>query len=145
MGCVDGRGWPMHEFCMSAPDFFLPLPVVEVSCILLGILLARFIGRGYAGSLMYVPGILGAILVNTLPSDNKIGLLFSYWVSSTCSTACRRDYAKFFSVFSICPFAIFLGWVPALTAGHTKRTYCPSNMIPLCSSLLKVRQQTLLL
>ncbi|KAI5900438.1 MFS general substrate transporter [Schizophyllum commune H4-8] len=86
MGCVDG--------------------LVEVSCILLGILLARFIGRGYAGSLMYVPGILGAILVNTLPSDNKIGLLFSYWVS----------------IFSICPFAIFLGWVPALTAGHTKRT-----------------------
>ncbi|TRM59317.1 major facilitator superfamily domain-containing protein [Schizophyllum amplum] len=86
MGCVDG--------------------LVEVVCILIGITLARFIGRGYAGSLMYLPGILGAILVNALPSDNRIGLLFSYWVA----------------IFSICPFAIFLGWVPALTAGHTKRT-----------------------
>lgn len=42
----------------------------------------RLVGRGYAGALMYVPAIVGALLVNLLPSHNKVGLLFSYWVSS---------------------------------------------------------------
>jgi hypothetical protein len=52
--------------------------------ILLGVTLASqpYIGRAYAGVLMYVPAILGAILVSTLPYSNKVGLLFSYWISS---------------------------------------------------------------
>ena len=41
----------------------------------------RLVGRGYGGALMYVPAILGALLVNLLPGHNKVGLLFSYWVS----------------------------------------------------------------
>ncbi|KAK0497020.1 major facilitator superfamily domain-containing protein [Armillaria luteobubalina] len=87
IGCVDG--------------------VVEILTIWLGITLASFkpIGRGYAGALMYIVAILGALLVNLLPSGNKVGLLFSYWVS----------------IFAIAPFPIFLGWVSGLTSGHTKR------------------------
>ncbi|KAK0196739.1 major facilitator superfamily domain-containing protein [Armillaria mellea] len=87
IGCVDG--------------------VVEILTIWLGITLASFkpIGRGYAGAMMYIIGILGALLVNLLPSGNKVGLLFSYWVS----------------IFAIAPFPIFLGWVSGLTSGHTKR------------------------
>ncbi|SJL00803.1 related to permease of the major facilitator superfamily [Armillaria ostoyae] len=87
IGCVDG--------------------VVEILTIWLGITLASFkpIGRGYAGALMYIIAILGALLVNLLPSSNKVGLLFSYWVS----------------IFAIAPFPIFLGWVSGLTSGHTKR------------------------
>ncbi|KAK0463735.1 major facilitator superfamily domain-containing protein [Desarmillaria tabescens] len=87
IGCVDG--------------------VVEILTIWLGITLASLkpIGRGYAGALMYIVAILGALLVNLLPSSNKVGLLFSYWVS----------------IFAIAPFPIFLGWVSGLTSGHTKR------------------------
>ncbi|KAK0211108.1 major facilitator superfamily domain-containing protein [Desarmillaria ectypa] len=87
IGCVDG--------------------VVEILTIWLGITLASLkpVGRGYAGVLMYIVAILGALLVNLLPSSNKVGLLFSYWVS----------------IFAIAPFPIFLGWVSGLTSGHTKR------------------------
>jgi len=64
LGCVDG--------------------VVEILTIWLGVTLAstRLFGRGYAGALMLIPALLGAILVNTLPSHNKVGLLFSYWITS---------------------------------------------------------------
>jgi ACS family allantoate permease-like MFS transporter len=81
--------------------------VVEIMTILLGVTLASqpYIGRAYAGVLMYVPAILGAILVSTLPYSNKVGLLFSYWIS----------------ISGIVPFTIFLGWVASITAGHTKR------------------------
>ena len=40
------------------------------------------LGRGYASVLLFVPALLGSILVSTLPSHNKTGLLFSYWISS---------------------------------------------------------------
>ncbi|KAK0239759.1 major facilitator superfamily domain-containing protein [Armillaria nabsnona] len=87
IGCVDG--------------------VVEILVIWLGITLASFkpIGRGYAGALLYIIAILGVLLVNLLFSSNKVGLLFSYWVS----------------ISFIAPFVIFLGWVGGLTSGHTKR------------------------
>jgi len=97
LGCVDGA--------------------VEILSIWLGVYLAsrREIGRGYAAVLMYVPGILGAILVNTLAFHNKVGLLFSYWLC----------------IFAITPFVIFLGWVGSITAGHTKKT--TTNAVVLCS------------
>jgi hypothetical protein len=56
--------------------------VLEVVTIWFGVSIVRFVGRGYAGVLAFIPATVGAILVNTLPSSNKIGLLFSYWVSS---------------------------------------------------------------
>ncbi|KAJ3736008.1 major facilitator superfamily domain-containing protein [Lentinula guzmanii] len=88
LGCVDG--------------------VMEILSIWLGISLAgvKGIGRAYAGVMIYIPGLLGALLVNLLPSHLKVGLLFGYWLS----------------IFSIAPFAIFLGWVSGLVSGHTKRT-----------------------
>ncbi|KAJ3744969.1 major facilitator superfamily domain-containing protein [Lentinula detonsa] len=88
LGCVDG--------------------VMEILSIWLGISLAgvKGIGRAYAGVIIYIPGLLGTLLVNLLPSHLKVGLLFGYWLS----------------IFSIAPFAIFLGWVSGLVSGHTKRT-----------------------
>ncbi|KAJ7905839.1 major facilitator superfamily domain-containing protein [Mycena olivaceomarginata] len=88
LGCVDG--------------------VVEILTIWAGVTIAGFkpIGRAYAGIIMFIPAILGSILVNTLPSHNKVGLLFSYWLT----------------IFAITPFAISLGWLSSLTAGHTRRT-----------------------
>ncbi len=38
--------------------------------------------RAYSGFLAYCVAILGSILVNTLPSENRVGLLFSYWIAS---------------------------------------------------------------
>ncbi|TFK76190.1 MFS general substrate transporter [Pluteus cervinus] len=87
LGCVDG--------------------VVDIVIVWGGVTLAsvRWVGRGYAGMVMYIPATIGSILLITLPSHDKVGLLFSYWIS----------------IFSITPFAIFLGWVGTSTAGHTKR------------------------
>ncbi|KAF8969716.1 major facilitator superfamily domain-containing protein [Flammula alnicola] len=88
LGCVDG--------------------VVEILTIWLGVTLAaqRAIGRGYAAVLMFIPALLGSILVNKLSSHHKVGLLFSYWIS----------------IFVFTPFVILLGWVPSIVSGHTKRT-----------------------
>ncbi|KAG6854547.1 hypothetical protein C0991_004883, partial [Blastosporella zonata] len=68
--------------------------------------LIPFIGHAYAAILSFVPAIIGCILLITLPSENKVGLLFSYWIS----------------IFAIAPFAITLGWMNSITAGHTKKT-----------------------
>ncbi|KAI0647523.1 MFS general substrate transporter [Trametes meyenii] len=62
-------------------------------------------GRAYSGVLAYAVAILGSILVNTLPSSHRVGLLFSYWIAIT----------------SIAPFVVMLAWVGSTTAGHTKR------------------------
>lgn len=88
IGCVDG--------------------VLEIAYIYFAVTIAshRKLGRGYTGAMMFLPAILGAILLNTLPQHNKIGLLFSYWLTIT----------------AIAPFVILLGWVGTITAGHTKRT-----------------------
>ncbi|KAF7363716.1 hypothetical protein MSAN_01029400 [Mycena sanguinolenta] len=95
LGCVDG--------------------VVEILTIWAGVTIAGYkpIGRAYAGVIMFIPAILGSILVNTLPSSNKVGLLFSYWLT----------------IFAITPFAISLGWLSSLTAGHTRRTTANAIML----------------
>ncbi|PPQ71813.1 hypothetical protein CVT24_006203 [Panaeolus cyanescens] len=96
LGCVDG--------------------VMEIVTIFIGVTLAGHssIGRGYASVIMYIPALLGAILVNSLPSHNKIGLLFSYWIS----------------IFVFTPFVILLGWMGVIISGHTKKT--TANAIVLC-------------
>ncbi|EGG12077.1 uncharacterized protein MELLADRAFT_102001 [Melampsora larici-populina 98AG31] len=62
--------------------------------------------RGFIGACWYLPSILGAILVITLPWNNRIGLLASIFLASLSST----------------PFVISLGWINSTTAGHTKRS-----------------------
>ncbi|CCM06677.1 uncharacterized protein FIBRA_08962 [Fibroporia radiculosa] len=62
-------------------------------------------GRAYSAALAYAVAIFGSILVNVLPSSDRVGLLFSYWISITM----------------ISPFVVVLAWVGSLTAGHTKR------------------------
>jgi len=72
----------------SSPSLFSFLTVsLLVVTIWLGVTLAarKDIGRGYAAILMYIPALLGALLVNLLPSHNKVGLLLSYWVVGTFS------------------------------------------------------------
>jgi ACS family allantoate permease-like MFS transporter len=81
IGCVDG--------VVESEEINVSLPIVILICctvisILIGVTMASnsLLGRAYSGVLIYLVAIIGAVLVNTLPSHNKIGLLFSYWTSS---------------------------------------------------------------
>ncbi|KAG6910313.1 hypothetical protein DXG01_011710, partial [Tephrocybe rancida] len=79
---------------------------VQILIIFGAVNLIRYIGNAYTAILCYIPAIIGGILLITLPSDNKVGLLFSYWIS----------------IFAIAPFVVALGWMNNITAGHTKKT-----------------------
>ncbi|KAJ3506872.1 hypothetical protein NLJ89_g6626 [Agrocybe chaxingu] len=87
LGCVDG--------------------VIEIVTIWTGVSIAARIpdSRAYVGALYMVPNVLGVFLVNFLPWENKIGLLFSVWITGVGTTG----------------FVLSLAWVSSVTAGHTKR------------------------
>ena len=63
LGCVDG--------------------VVEIVTIYTVVNIAARIpnSRAYVGSVYFIPNVLGTLLVNFLPWSNKIGLLFSVWIT----------------------------------------------------------------
>ena len=57
--------------------------VVEMVTIFTGVQLAsRFVnGRAYVGAAYFVPNLLGVFLINFLPWSDKVGLLFSQWLT----------------------------------------------------------------
>jgi hypothetical protein len=63
LGCVDG--------------------VIEIITIWTGVTLAAKIpnSRAYVAVIYMLPNLLGALLINLLPWSNKIGLLFSLWLT----------------------------------------------------------------
>lgn len=63
LGCVDG--------------------VIEIVTIWTGVTLAARMknSRAYIGALYFLPNILGVLLLNFLPWDNKVGLLFAQWLT----------------------------------------------------------------
>jgi hypothetical protein len=65
LGCVDG--------------------VVEIVSIATGVILAARIpnSRAYVGCVYLLPSILAVFLINLLPWSNKIGLLFSVWLTGS--------------------------------------------------------------
>lgn len=87
LGCVDG--------------------VIEIITIWTGVTIVARLNnaRAYVAVLYLVPNVLGAILINVLPWENKVGLLFSQWLSGVGTTA----------------FVLSLSWISCVTAGHTKR------------------------
>ncbi|KAJ7169296.1 major facilitator superfamily domain-containing protein [Mycena crocata] len=97
--------------------------IVEMVTIYVGVnVAARTNQRAYTAFCWKIPNIIGAILVNTLPWSNKIGLLFSFWITGVGTTA----------------FIIALAWMSSVTAGHTKRVttnaimlsaYCIGNAV----------------
>ncbi|KAJ7054943.1 MFS general substrate transporter [Mycena amicta] len=94
---------------------------VEIVTILIGVNVAARTGqRAYTAVVWKIPNIVAAILINTLPWSNKIGLLFSFWIVGWGTTA----------------FVIAVAWLNTVTAGHTKRVttnailliaYCVGN------------------
>ncbi|KAJ7268564.1 major facilitator superfamily domain-containing protein [Mycena rebaudengoi] len=96
LGCVDGA--------------------VEIITIWTGVTVsARTNSRAYVAFVYFIPNILGTILVNALPWSNKIGLLFSVWITGVGTTG----------------FVLSLSWISSVTAGHTKRV--TTNAIMLCA------------
>ncbi|THV06911.1 MFS general substrate transporter [Dendrothele bispora CBS 962.96] len=61
LGCVDG--------------------IVEIVIIWSGVEIAARIpnSRGYVAAIYFLPSVLGVLLINLLPWENKVGLLFSQW------------------------------------------------------------------
>ncbi|KAI0053755.1 MFS general substrate transporter [Auriscalpium vulgare] len=81
--------------------------VVEILTIYTGVQLASRIpnSRAWVAIAYFVPNIMGVFLVNFLPWHDKVGLLFSIWLTGVGTTG----------------FVLSLTWVSQTTAGHTKR------------------------
>jgi len=97
LGCVDG--------------------FIEIATIFTGVhLAARWKDmRAYVSVIYFLPNWLGVLLLNFLPFENKVGLLFSQWLTGVGTTG----------------FVLSLSWLSSVTAGHTKRVTV--NAIMLCA------------
>ncbi|KAJ6627716.1 MFS general substrate transporter [Mycena sp. CBHHK59/15] len=102
LGCVDGA--------------------IEIVVLATGVNLAARIpnSRAYVGCIYLVPNFLAVFLINLLSWSNKIGLLFSVWLTGVGAPS----------------FVLALSWLSSVTAGHTKRitvnaillgAYCVGN------------------
>ncbi|KAH9991575.1 MFS general substrate transporter [Russula vinacea] len=89
--------------------------VVEIVSILTGVTIASRIPNSIAwvGIVYFVPNFLGVLLVNFLPWHDKVGLLFSVWITG----------------FGVTGFVLSLTWVSQTTAGHTKRVTTNAIML----------------
>ena len=59
--------------------------VVEIVTIYTGVKIASRIpnSRAWVGIVYFIPNLLGVFLVNFLPWHDKVGLLFSVWITGT--------------------------------------------------------------
>ncbi|KAF8212762.1 MFS general substrate transporter [Mycena galopus ATCC 62051] len=88
--------------------------VVEIVTIYTGVTIAaRTDSRAWVSFVYFIPNLLGTILVNVLPWSDKVGLLFSVWITGVGTTS----------------FVLALSWVSAVTAGHTKRVTTNAIML----------------
>ncbi|EJD36466.1 MFS general substrate transporter [Auricularia subglabra TFB-10046 SS5] len=86
----------------------IPSGVAQIMGITLGCYMLRKMpnSRAYLAILFFMPSVLSAILLMTLPFHNKVGLLSSFYVMS----------------FGGAPSFVFVvTWVASTCAGHTKR------------------------
>ncbi|KAH9057903.1 MFS general substrate transporter [Lactarius deliciosus] len=95
LGCVDG--------------------VVEIVTIYTGVTIASRIpnSRAWVAIAYFVPNLLGVFLINFLPWHDKVGLLFSVWLTGVGTTG----------------FVLALAWVSQTTAGHTKKVTTNAVML----------------
>ncbi|KAI0819437.1 MFS general substrate transporter [Trametes gibbosa] len=95
LGCVDG--------------------VIEIVTIYSGVQIAARLtnSRAYVGAIYFIPNLLGVLLINFLPWDNKVGLLFGQWLTGVGTTG----------------FVLSLSWLSSVTSGHTKRVTVNAIML----------------
>ena len=76
-GVITGRATPIPPMMHGTES---GIAVIGIS---IGIYLSCIpaIGRGYATIITSIPPLVGSILINLLPSENKVALLFMYWLS----------------------------------------------------------------
>ncbi|KAI0000635.1 MFS general substrate transporter [Russula compacta] len=88
---------------------------VEIVTIFTGVKIAARYPNSIAwvGIAYFVPNILGVFLVNFLPWHDRVGLLFSLWITGVGITG----------------FVLGLAWVSQTTAGHTKRVTTNAIML----------------
>ncbi|KAJ7081269.1 MFS general substrate transporter [Mycena epipterygia] len=88
--------------------------IVEIVTIWTGVTISAKTGsRAWVAFFYFIPNVLGAILVNVLPWSNKVGLLFSVWLTGVGTVG----------------FVLSLSWLSAVTAGHTKRVTTNAIML----------------
>ncbi|KAH9993093.1 MFS general substrate transporter [Russula vinacea] len=89
--------------------------VIGIVSIYTGVTIASRISNSIAwvGIAYYVPSLLGVLLVNFLPWHDKVGLLFSVWMTMTMATS----------------FVLGLTWLSQTTAGHTKKVIANATML----------------
>lgn len=73
LGCVDGT--------------------IEIVTIFTGVKLAARLPNSiaYVGAIYFIPNLLGVFLLNFLPWENKVGLLFSQWITGERNSVRRGD------------------------------------------------------
>lgn len=122
---------------------FTPLQVTLLSCvddiIEISHLLARCtdcIAAGIRNSRVYVAfiynvsNVLGAVLVDTLPWENKIGLLLSVWITGNKHPFCHLGYTDRENLgVETTGFVLSLSWLSSVTAGDKKRVTTNAIML----------------
>ncbi|EIW56362.1 MFS general substrate transporter [Trametes versicolor FP-101664 SS1] len=107
----------LHTTLLGCVDGF-----IEIVTIYTGVQIAARItnSRAYVGAIYFIPNIMGVLIINFLPWDNKVGLLFGQWLTGVGTTG----------------FVLSLSWLSSVTSGHTKRvtvnaimliSYCVGN------------------
>ncbi|OJT11345.1 hypothetical protein TRAPUB_12145 [Trametes pubescens] len=107
----------LHTTLLGCVDGF-----IEIVTIYSGVQLAARLSnsRAYVGAIYFIPNIMGVLIINFLPWDNKVGLLFGQWLTGVGTTG----------------FVLSLSWLSSVTSGHTKRvtvnaimliSYCVGN------------------
>jgi ACS family allantoate permease-like MFS transporter len=91
--------------------------------------------RAWVAILSYIPNILSVFLVNFLPWRDRVGLLFSVWLSG------KHDLLRvtalnepLWPAIATAGYVIAIVWVSQTTAGHTKRV--TTNAIMLSGSCI---------
>ena len=105
LGCVDGVVESLYS--IHIPCVFRTKSLIVLS-IWLGVTLASINNttRAYAAVLMYIPTITGTILVSALPSSNKVGLLFSYWLCGEKDVSSHGMLSHILITGYICSFRV---------------------------------------
>jgi ACS family allantoate permease-like MFS transporter len=104
---------------------------IEIATIWIGVEICARIpnSRAYVGSIFFIPNILGCFLINFLPWTNKIGLLFSQWITGKRKFAYCYYHSPSILGVGTTGFVLSLAWLSCVTAGHTKKVTVNAIML----------------
>lgn len=113
LGCVDG--------------------IVEITTIWTGVNFASRLPNSiaYVGVLYMIPNLMGVFLINFLPWSDKVGLLFSVWITGSFEVVNQSHILTDWYPTGVgtTGFVLSLSWLSNVTAGHTKRVTVNAVML----------------